>query len=257
MSDYDNLVFDLDGVIYLDREEIPGAGGVLRSASSAGYNVLFATNNASQTRRNLARHIEDITGYPAAPSQVFSSAMAAASVLDPGDSCLAVAGAGVTEAIEDAGCEVVTDWRAANSVIVGFDVEMTYRRLRDGALAIRAGARFIATNGDVTFPTPIGLWPGAGASVSFLKTATDRTPEVVAGKPNRPFQDLLSASLKAGQTMVIGDRPETDLAMGTRQGWTTTLVLSGVVADASQVPDEFRPDFVLDSVADLPQLLGL
>ena len=257
MTIYRNLVFDLDGVIYLDGEEIAGAGDVLRRASNAGHNVLFATNNAAHRREHVAARIAEITGYRATPRQVYSSAMAAASVLHPGSRCLPAAGAGVIEAIESVDCEVVIDWRHADAVIVGFDVTMTYERLRDAALAIRAGARFIATNADVTFPAPTGLWPGAGASVSFLAAATDRSPEVIAGKPNQPFRDLIRSSLVQGATMIIGDRPETDLSTGVAEGWATVLVLSGVVEHPSAVPNELAPDFVIPSVAQLPELLGL
>ncbi len=257
MSTYANLVFDLDGVVYLDGIEVFGAGATLAAASEAGCNVLFATNNASRPRADFVARIADITGYHATVDQVVSSAMAAASVLRTDECVLAVAGPGVSEAIIDGGARLATDWHEAETVVVGLDLEMTYQRLRDAALAIRNGARFIATNDDSTFPAPDGLWPGAGSSISFLTAATDRLPDVVAGKPNRPIRTLIAGLLDDGPTLVIGDRPETDLATGQAEGWDTVLVLTGVTSDPKDVPDEYTPTYVIPSISNLGDLIGL
>ena len=140
---------------------------------------------------------------------------------------------------------------------VGFDEAMSYHRLRDGALALRAGARFIAANTDRTFPAPDGLWPGAGATLAFLEAATGRVPDHVAGKPHPPIRAMLARRLLPGPCMMVGDRPETDLAMGKAEGWTTALVLTGVVGDPTEVEEELAPDLTLRSIAELPAALGL
>ena len=149
------------------------------------------------------------------------------------------------------------DWEEAEAVVVGFDSSMTYERLRDAALAIRRGARFIATNSDATFPAPNGLWPGAGASISFLRAATDRAPDLIAGKPHAPIRALLAELLGEGSTLVIGDRPETDLATGQAMGWDTVLVLTGVVSDIEDIPADVDPTYVRNSIADIGDLIGL
>ncbi len=251
-----DLVFDLDGVIWVGDHEIDDAGRILTRAAEAGINLLFATNNASRTRANLVSEIKSITGFEADPTKVISSAMAGAALLDTNDrSCLVVAGPGVTEAVESVGVVVSDDWRTADAVIAGFSRDLAYPQLRDATLAIRRGARFIATNTDSTFPAPDGQWPGAGATVAFLVEATGTRP-LVAGKPNRAIRELISQRLVGDRVAVVGDRPETDLALAKAGKWLAVLALSGVTADATDVPDRYKPDHIIESVAALPDLFG-
>lgn len=257
MIAYPNLIVDLDGVVYLDAEEIPGAGAFLRRADGAGCTIVFATNNASRPAEELADRIRSITGYDARVEQIVSSAMAAASLVPAGSHVFCAAGPGVEAAVAASGSHAVADWSAADAVVVGFDRSMTYTRLRDAALAIRSGALFIAANADPTFPTPEGLWPGAGASISFLQTATDREPDAIAGKPNEPIRRLLAEKLTDGAVLVIGDRPETDLAVGIEAGWDTALVLSGVVDDPIDLPEAYTPTYVRPTLADLGDVIGV
>lgn len=252
-----NLILDLDGVVYLGDEEIPGAGAALRKLSASGARLLFATNNASRTRTDFSGRIERVTGFEASPAQIVSSAAAAASLLAPGETCLCVGAEGLRWELTEAGGVITESWRSAEAVVVGFDEAMTYSRLRDAALALRSGARFIAANDDRTFPAPDGMWPGAGATLAFLESATGRGPDVIAGKPHAAMRSLLASRLAPGRCMVVGDRPETDLAMGREEAWTTVLVLTGVVEDVDDVPADLAPDLVLDSIADLPATLGL
>ena len=118
-----------------------------------------------------------------------------------------------------------------------------------------AGARFVATNDDATYPTPEGLHPGGGSIVAALERASGRRAEV-AGKPHTPMRDLVRELVGEGPVWMVGDKPETDLALGKGEGWTTVLVLSGVTGNDADVPDDLRPDAVLDSIADLPDLLA-
>jgi 4-nitrophenyl phosphatase len=251
------LIFDLDGVVYVGDHPVAGAGDLLHAATSAGYSVLFATNNASRTPENAVEKLRSITGYPAVEQQYISSALAGAHLLGR-DSvrCFVVGGPGIHHAVAAQGSSVVTDWRHAEAVLVGFDREVAYPTLRDATLALRAGARFIATNDDATFPAPDGQWPGAGATVAFLQTSGGRTPEV-AGKPHPPMRALIRERLGPGPVWMIGDRPETDLAMAKAEGWTAVLALSGVTDDPGVVPAEYRPDLVVASLANLGRELEL
>lgn len=250
-----NVVCDLDGVVYLLGNPIPGAGKALIELDTAGYSILFVTNNSTRAPATTADRIAKLTGYPAGPGQVIGSAEAAVTLLTPeAGPVLVVGGAGIRQAMAAAGISETDDPSVAAAVIVGLDTNISYHRLRDAVVAVRNGARFIATNTDATYPTPDGLWPGAGAMVAAIEVAAGTRPEI-AGKPHSPIRNLIHERLDPGPVWVIGDRPETDLAMARLEGWTSVLVLTGVVAEASAIAAEHRPDLVLASLADLPEAL--
>ena len=163
-------------------------------------------------------------------------------------------GDGIKEALVEAGVEQTGDAQAAAAVIVGLDTGLSYDRLRGAVVAIRGGARFVATNTDDTYPTPDGLWPGAGAMVAAVQVATGVQPDI-AGKPHTAIRSLIRAGLAPGPVWVVGDRPETDVALAKAEGWNSALVLTGVVERADEVPAELQPDLVLDSIAALPEAL--
>lgn len=250
-----NVVCDLDGVVYLADTAVPGAGRALTETARRGFGLLFATNAPLRTAAEVAGHISRLTGYPAREEQVVTSAMTAAEVLTPGDAPVLVVGeSGLGRTLEEGGFALTSDPTAAHAVVVGLDRHLTYDVLRVAADAIRRGARFIATNRDPTYPTESGPWPGGGAVVAALEAATGRSAETV-GKPHRPMREAVVRRLGPGPTWVVGDRPETDLALGKGEGWTTVLVLSGVTQDPEDVPAALRPDIVLSTIADLPGVL--
>lgn len=246
------MICDLDGVVYLEGRQVPGAGRALHDLQGSGYHLLFVTNNSTRPGAAVAARIADITGYPARATQVVSSAEAAATLLTPEEPVLVVGGSGIREALQEAGVRQTTDHRRAAAVVVGLDLSITYARLRDATAAIRAGARFIASNTDATYPTPDGPAPGAGSIVAALVTATGVQPEV-AGKPNEPIRALIRSRLAEGPVWVVGDRPETDLAMARAEGWKAVLVLSGVTRDPESLA--VPADLVLRSLAELPAVL--
>lgn len=250
-----NVVCDLDGVVYLLGRPVPGAGQALIELDEAGYAIVFVTNNSTRSPDMIAARIERMTGYPARAPQVIGSGQAAVTMLtEDAGPVFVVGGGGIRQALDVAGVPETKDPRAAGAVIVGLDTAISYERLRDATVAVRSGARFIATNTDATYPTPEGLWPGAGAMVAAIQIATGIEPEI-AGKPHPPIRSLIRARLVAGPVWVVGDRPETDLAMAKLEGWTSVLVLTGAVDEASQVPEEYRPDLTVASLADLPEAL--
>ncbi len=250
-----NLVCDLDGVLYLDTEPIPGAGDALTALERTGMRILLVTNNSTRTADQTAAKLADVVGYPADPAQVLGSGQAAAELLRGGAGPVFVVGeTGLVGTLEAAGLAVTGDWRAATTVVVGLDRWVTYARLRDAALAVRAGARFVATNADPTYPTPDGQVPGCGALVAFIAAAAGTAPEV-AGKPHAAARALVRAALGPGPTYVVGDRVDTDLEMGRLEGWERVLVLTGVTSDAGGLDGDHRPELVLPSIADLPDAL--
>ena len=247
-----NVVCDLDGVVYLADTAVPGAGAALAEVERRGYRLLFATNAPIRTPEAVAAHVASVSGYPADAGQVVTSAMAAAGVLSAADGPVLVVGeAGLGTTLRRSGFSLTMDPMQARSVVVGLDRRLTYDHLRIAAQALARGARFVATNRDPTYPTESGPWPGGGAIVAALETATGRVAEVV-GKPHRPMRDAIRCRLGPGPTWVVGDRPETDVALGREEGWTTVLVLTGVLGDPAQVPAGLAPDLLLASLADFP-----
>lgn len=249
------IVFDLDGVLYLDDVGIAGAGNALEALVSERWKLLFATNNSTKTSEDVARHIAERTGFPASPEAAVTSAAAAAShAAGRFTSAYVVGSIALRTTLETSGVEIVP---AANAecVVVGLDRNLTYDIIDAAARAIRGGAAFIATNIDATYPTPTGLAPGAGSVVAAVATAAGTQP-MICGKPTPIFRALVRSRLEGPETWMIGDRPETDTAMAIAERWQSVLVLTGVVSDPSDVPSEFTSDHVIASVAHLPDLIA-
>jgi 4-nitrophenyl phosphatase len=200
--------------------------------------------------------VAGLTGFTIEEHDVITSALVTASALKGLAARVLIVGtAALTDTFRSNGFTVVTDWREAEAVACGMDFDLTYDKLAAATLAIRNGALFYATNTDATYPTDEGQKPGGGAIVAALQTATGREP-VVCGKPHEPVGDAIRAVIGAGDVLVVGDRFETDIALGKIQGWTTALVLSGIVTDGSAAPPGLEPDIVIDSLADLPAVLA-
>jgi HAD superfamily hydrolase (TIGR01450 family) len=236
-------VLDLDGVVWLAEDPIPGAADAIHDLREAGEHVVFVTNNSNPTEAEyeakLARHGIDARG------SVISSAMAAADLIQPGERALVFGGPGIVEALDKRGAAVVDDG-PADVVLVGFHREFDYDRMRRASDAVRAGARLIATNDDATYPTGTGVIPGAGAILAGIEKASG-VHAVVAGKPNAPIADTVRRRLGPGDGMVIGDRLDTDGRLARALGFAFALVLTGVtrpdeVADADPRPDEVADD---------------
>jgi glycerol 3-phosphatase-2 len=242
-----NWVLDLDGVVWLSGTAIPGAADAIERLGDAGEKVVFLTNNSGPT---LAQYHDMLAGagLPADRAELVTSAQAAASMLAPGTRASVIGGAGILEALADAGVKVVAPAEEPEAVVAGRSDTLDYGELAAACTAIRAGARFLATNTDATFPTGNGLLPGAGAVIAFLATASGRQPEV-AGKPHQPAADLLRARY-GGVDLVVGDRPDTDGAFARRVGARFMLVLSGVTS-AGDLPVDPTPDEVADDLAAL------
>jgi HAD superfamily hydrolase (TIGR01450 family) len=246
------LVFDLDGVVYLGEESVPGAGTALRAAEEAGFHLVFATNAATRTPASVAEHITAVTGYPADSQYVVTSAVAAASmVADHEQPVFALGEEGLVQTLADAGLAVTENPTEAGAVVAGLDRGLTYQGLHRAAVAVRGGARLIATNTDATYPTPDGPAPGAGALIAAIETAAGTEAEI-AGKPHPAMVTAVTGLVKATPVWVVGDRPETDLALAAAAGWGRILVLSGVTPGAAMVPPHLAPDLVLSTIAELP-----
>ncbi len=252
------VVFDLDGVLYIDSEGVPGAGDALEACVEAGWRPLYATNNSTKTSADVVRHIEERTGFRADPRGAVTSAMSAARhVASIGRDALVVGSHAIEYELLARGIAVIDREAptAPDAVVVGLDRTISYERIDRAARAIRSGSAFIATNTDTTYPTPTGLAPGAGTIVAAIAAASGVEP-VDCGKPTTRFGSLIADMLGSGPVVMVGDRPETDIALGLAYGWTTVLVLTGVTSSPDDVPTAHTPDHVIDSVANLPSLLA-
>lgn len=246
------IVCDLDGVLYLSRQAIPGAGAALDELADRGYRIVAVTNNSTTTPERVAAKIDEVTGHELDPAFVVTSGLATVAMLAGTARRVFVIGeTGLVETLAAHGIEAVGNAAAADAVVVGLDRDVDYPKLRDATLAIRAGVPFIATNTDPTYPTPEGLWPGGGAITAALQAATDVEP-LVAGKPHEPIR-ALTRRLVSGPTWMVGDRIDTDIEMGRLEGWTRVLVLSGVTRFAPGGREV--ADHVIQTIADLPQLI--
>lgn len=246
----DGVMCDLDGVLYRGDEPVPGAADAVARIRALGVRLLFCTNNSHFT---VAAYVDKLgrAGVPAEPEEILTSAVVTASVLAGRGlrDVYVVGGSGIREALAEAGLRVGED--APEAVVVGWDPEFTYDKMRTAAGAVMGGARLVATNGDATFPAPGGLWPGAGSILASIEKASGARAEVM-GKPNPPMMDVAAARLGGARRIaVIGDRPDSDLAGGVARGWTTILVLTGVTTRAEADALSPPPDYVVDSIADL------
>ncbi len=244
------IVCDLDGVVFNGSEMLPGAGVALQALAADGHQLVFATNNSTKTAADVASRIAAGTGYPAQPQQVITSAMAAAHHLaGTVQNVFTVGEPGLDATLREAGIEVAAAGRAVDAVIVGLDRGVTYEKLAVATIAVRNGARLIATNTDATFPSPRGQVPGAGTFVAAVERATGEVAEP-CGKPHDPMAALVGELVGGRRVVMVGDRVETDVEFGRRHGWQTVLVLTGVT-DENQAMHA-GADVVLRSIADLP-----
>ncbi|MDQ4097961.1 MAG: HAD-IIA family hydrolase [Actinomycetota bacterium] len=248
-----NVIIDLDGVIWLAEEPLPGSGEAVERLRKAGHRVLFVTNNSNPVIDDQLGKLSN-AGVPAERDDVITSSQAAASLVEPGSTALVCGGQGVVEALEERGVETIREGDA-DVVVVGFHREFDYKRLTAAFRAVRGGARLIGTNDDPTFPTPEGPVPGGGSLIAAVATAAGVEP-VVAGKPHDAMADLVRERLggKVEDTVLVGDRPSTDGLMAHRMGVPFILVLSGVTEqDDLSDEDDVVPDAVVE---DLDALVG-
>ncbi|MFY1575728.1 HAD-IIA family hydrolase [Verrucosispora sp. WMMD703] len=247
---YALVVFDLDGVIYLIDQPIPGAVETVARLHGEGRAVAYATNNASRRAADVADLLTGM-GVPARPDEVLTSAAAAAQLLGerlPAGAPVLVVGAEALRAeISEAGLKPVsTADEGPVAVIQGYGPQVGWADLAEAAVAVRAGATWVATNTDRTLPSGRGPLPGNGALVAALATALGRNPDEIVGKPAPELFATAARRADIGRTVVVGDRLDTDIEGANRAGLDSLLVLTGV-SDAAELlgaPAERRPTYV-------------
>jgi HAD superfamily hydrolase (TIGR01450 family) len=259
LSDVHDLVLlDLDGVIYLGPDPVPHAAEAVGRVREAGVRTTFVTNNASRPPEVVAGHLTQL-GIRTGRDEVVTSAQAAAALLAgrfaPGSKVLVVGGEGLYAALRERDLVPVAALAEEPvAVVQGFSPDLGWRMLAEGTRAVRSGLPWIATNTDLTVPTPFGPAPGNGTLVAAVRTASGIEPEV-AGKPASPLLDEAVKRYGSDRPLMVGDRLDTDLAGAVTAGMPGLLVLTGVngATDAVAAAPAERPRYVAGDLRGLLQ----
>lgn len=247
---HDVALLDLDGVVYVGPDAVPGAAEAIEASAGLGLRSVYVTNNASRPPRVVAEQLRSL-GVPADEGDVVTSAQLAAGILaerlPQGARVLVVGGAGLQEALTAEGLVPVGSMDDdPEAVVQGFAPQLGWRDLAEGARAVRAGLLWVATNLDLTVPTPHGPAPGNGALVAAVATAGGRRPDEIAGKPQpRAFRDAAARS-GSHRPLVVGDRLDTDLEGARAARIPGLVVLTGItgVSELLAAAPDVRPDLV-------------
>ncbi len=272
------LLVDLDGVVYRGSVPVPGVAALLAERAAAGDNVVYVSNNSMHPRDSYIERLSAL-GAPVSLDRVVTSARATALFvaerIDGGRRVLVVGAPGLQREVREVGLDVVTIEDAVaradaegtdgfeasgrpDVVVVGIDMGVTYRRLAVAADAVRAGARFVATNRDPVYPTENGLTPGAGAIVAAIEVASGVTPTAI-GKPEPHLLEEAARAVggTASEAVMIGDGIVTDLPAAHAAGSRSVLMLTGVTRreEVDALPEEMRPTAVAADADELRLIL--
>ena len=255
-ENYDVAMLDLDGVVYVGPDAVPGVPEALASARRDGMRLAFVTNNAARTPQVVAAHLSEL-GIAAMPEEVITSSQAAARYLAdrlPAAARVLVLGTtGLIDALTERGLVPVHDAQGqVDAVVQGFSPTMDWALLSEGAVAINRRVPWVATNVDPTVPSPRGPLPGNGSLVRALQQAT-RVDPVVTGKPDPTMHRETVLRTGAKTPLVVGDRLDTDIEGANAVGCDSVLVFSGVttLADLLRAEPKHRPTFVGQDLSEI------
>jgi NagD protein len=252
---FDGYIFDLDGTVYLGETLLPGAGAAIGRLRERGRRVVFLSNNPTHTRRQYADRLARL-GLPTPPDEIITSAQVLVQWLQheaPGCRVFVVGEQPLKDELVGAGFALAERAEEIDFVIASFDRTFEYRKLQIAFDAIRAGARFIATNPDRYCPVPGGGQPDAAAVIAAIEACTATKIEVVVGKPSPIMARAVAAiiQLPAERCLMTGDRLETDIAMGRAAGMATALTLTGASTRAMLETSDVKPDYVIEGLSEL------
>ena len=247
-----NYICDMDGVLVFGSQPIAGANDFIQRLQRAGARFLVLTNNSLYTQRDLHVRLMRI-GLDVLPNAIYTSAVATAQFLaaqQPGGSAYVIGEAGLTTALHDAGY-IITD-QHPDYVVLGETLSYSFERITQAMRFVAAGARFIATNPDVSGPGEGGLVPATGAVAALISAATGVQPYYI-GKPNPLIMRTALRTIDAHSedSVMVGDRMDTDMVIGTESGLETILVLTGVTRREDVARYPYRPTRIVESVAEI------
>lgn len=250
------FLLDMDGTFYLGNRLLPGAADFLEFLRLQGISYLFLTNNSSGSRHGYANKIRRM-GVEVSDADIFTSGEAAAIFIharQPGARIYVAGTPALEEEFRSKGFFLVEE--DPDFIVLGFDTTLTYSKLWHLCNLVRKGIPYIATHPDFNCPTEEGYMPDIGAMIAFIHASTGRQPDVIIGKPNAPIIDAVvtKTALPIESLTMVGDRLYTDIALG-MTGIQTVLVLSGETR-LEDVPDSiFQPDWIVQNLAELYNLL--
>ena len=251
------IIFDLDGTVYLSDRLIPGAKQVIADLRAKDIEIRFLTNKAIDRRQDYRDKLNDL-GIPVSLDDVVNSGWVTARYLSrnyPDRRALVIGEEPLVSELEAAGIETTTD-EPASMVVASMDRTFTYEKLDLALKTLTDDTPFVATNPDRTCPVADGEIPDAAGMIAAIEAVTGHSLDAMLGKPSATMAETILADLAVDpeHCLMVGDRPETDIAMGNQAGMQTALVLSGVTdrQDLDNLADQ--PDAVLESIADLPSL---
>jgi HAD superfamily hydrolase (TIGR01450 family) len=250
---YDQLIVDLDGCVWIGDQAVDGSVDAIELLRGAGKRVAFATNNSRRTGEDYVRKLWGL-GIQASLGDVVTVGGAMQHLLAetrPGMTVFVIGTQAMVDHVADAGLKVMnnTDLATrADLVVVSGTEQVSYDEIRTATLALRRGADFLATSRDPTYPMPDGFWPGTGAILAAVETASGRTAAVV-GKPEPQLFLTALERLGPGRTLVVGDRIASDVEAAKRARLDAALVLTGdTSAEEAAATREPRPVAVADSL---------
>ena len=252
---YDLAMLDLDGVVYVGGEAVPGAAGHLADARKAGIRLAFVTNNASRPADDVAAHLRDL-GVEAETDDVVTSAQAAARVLrdrfGEGTPVALLGGRGLETALRAETLVPVAVGDDAVALVSGYGPDVLWRDVMRAAVLVRDGLPWVASNTDLTIPTDDGEAPGHGVQVKMLQDFSGVEP-VVAGKPQRPLLDETVRRVGGDRPLMVGDRLDTDIEGAHNAGVDSLCLLTGVsgLADLVGAREDLRPTYLSPTLAGL------
>jgi len=247
----------MDGVIYRGQKAIPGAKEAVGELEEGGVDVFFLTNNGSRTRKHFAERLASF-GIKAQLERVYCTSYGAAKYMleNMPDATAYVLEEDTEDEFTGAGIRCVKS-EDAGAVVVGLDRNLTYSKLSIAFRALMKGAHFIATNDDPMYPVEDGFLPGAGAIVASLAYSTKKKPFTI-GKPEPYMLDLIvkEHGIKKEEALMVGDQLSTDILMAKKEGMRSALVLTGVSSRAEAMEGKIRPDFVAESIREIPEIVA-
>lgn len=254
---YDGFLVDLDGVVWIGREPVPGSPEALSALRAAGKEIVFVTNNPTHPPASYAERMAEM-GFDADPERIVTAGMVvarlAAEAVGPGGGVFVIGAPTLKEMVAAAGAVSLEGEpaEAAGAVVVSGHRGFDYGELLTAKRALDAGAALFATSHDPTMPMPGGEWPGTGAVLAAVETASGRRAEI-GGKPERHLFEMALEAIgpSDGRVAMVGDRISSDIAGGRAAGLGTILVLSGTTDRERAAAADPAPDHVVESLAEL------
>ena len=256
---YGGAILDLDGTVYRGDTLLPGVSDAIDEIRRRGTDVCFFSNNP---RHDGTEYVERLgaLGVDARPGEACSSGVVTCEYLDSrhaGDRVFVVGSDALRAHVRGTSVDVVSDPAAADVLLASWTDSFHYRDLVASLRAVDEDTVFLGTDPDRTFPDGEGrATPGSGAIINAIAGVVDREPDAILGKPSQVAIDaaLDRVGCPPEECLVVGDRLDTDIAMGERAGMTTALVTTGVTDETELARSDVRPDYVLDSLADVGRL---